>query len=106
MSIIAFKQPITKQEIQKIRGFKVERVLSLLVARELITEVGRKNVVGRPILYGTTKTFLHSFGLKSLKDLPALPAPDMDSEQAEQLLLMNMDDTSKGNNDEKNNDQI
>lgn len=100
LSIIAFKQPITKQEIEKIRGVKVERVLAQLVARELVTEVGRKNVIGRPFLYGTTETFLHSFGLKSLDELPALPEPDINSEQAEQLLLMSMDETDAQRPDE------
>ena len=80
LSIIAFKQPITKQEIEQIRGVRhAERVLAQLVARELITEVGRKNdVVGRPIQYGTTETFLRVFGLKNLDDLPALPEPDVE----------------------------
>ncbi len=79
LSIIAFKQPVTKLEIEQIRGVQhAERVLAQLVARELITEVGRKNVIGRPIQYGTTETFLRAFGLKNLKDLPNLPEPDME----------------------------
>lgn len=79
LSIIAFKQPVTKLEIEQIRGVQhAERVLAQLVARELITEVGRKNVIGRPIQYGTTETFLRVFGLKNLKDLPNLPEPDME----------------------------
>ena len=102
LSIIAFKQPITKQEIEKIRGVKAERVLAQLIARELVTEVGRKNVIGRPFLYGTTDTFLQSFGLKSLDELPALPEPDIDNEQAEQLLLMNLGDKESISSDEGN----
>ncbi len=83
LSIIAFKQPVTKLEIEQIRGVHhAERVLAQLVARELITEVGRKNVIGHPIQYGTTETFLRAFGLKKLEDLPVLPEPDM-----EQLVL-------------------
>ena len=79
LSIIAFKQPVTKLEIEQIRGVQhAERVLAQLVARELITEVGRKNVIGRPIQYGTTETFLRAFGLKNLKDLPNLPEPDIE----------------------------
>ena len=79
LSIIAFKQPVTKLEIEQIRGVqRAERVLAQLVARELITEVGRKNVIGRPIQYGTTETFLRAFGLKNLKDLPNLPEPDIE----------------------------
>lgn len=79
LSIIAFKQPVTKLEIEQIRGVQhAERVLAQLVARELIMEVGRKNVIGRPIQYGTTETFLRVFGLKNLEDLPILPEPDME----------------------------
>ena len=77
LSIIAFKQPVTKLEIEQIRGIHhAERILEQLVARELIAEVGRKNVIGRPIQYGTTETFLRVFGLKNLNDLPILPEPD------------------------------
>ncbi|MGL6015564.1 MAG: SMC-Scp complex subunit ScpB [Selenomonadaceae bacterium] len=73
LSIIAFKQPITKQEIEDIRGVRVDRVLLKLQDRALIKEVGRKKVIGRPILYGTTEEFLKCFGLGGLEDLPALP---------------------------------
>ena len=73
LSIIAFKQPITKQEIEHIRGVRVERALAKLLELELICEKGRKHVVGHPILYGTTETFLKCFGLNNLEDLPALP---------------------------------
>ena len=79
LSIIAFKQPVTKLEIEQIRGVRAERVLAQLIARELVTEVGRKNVVGRPILYGTTETFLRSFGLRDLAELPALPEADVEA---------------------------
>ena len=64
---------MTKQEIEGIRGVHAEKVLSLLIERDLIQEVGRKAVIGRPILYGTTDTFLRCFGLRDLKELPALP---------------------------------
>ena len=74
LAIIAFRQPVTKQEIEGIRGVHAEKVLSLLIERDLIQEVGRKAVIGRPILYGTTDTFLRCFGLRDLKELPALPA--------------------------------
>ena len=73
LSIVAFKQPITKQEIENIRGVKVDRVVNTLVERQLIKEIGRKDAIGRPILYGTTEEFLKCFGLKSLKDMPDLP---------------------------------
>jgi segregation and condensation protein B len=72
LSIIAFKQPITKPEIEGIRGVKIDRVLSNLLERQLIKELGRKEALGRPILYGTTDEFLKCLGLNSLKDLPPL----------------------------------
>ncbi len=80
LSIIAFKQPVTKLEIEQIRGVHhAERVLAQLVARELVTEVGRRqDVIGKPIQYGTTETFLRAFGMKDLSDLPVLPEPDME----------------------------
>ena len=76
LSIIAFKQPITKPEIEQLRGVRVERALAKLLELDLICELGRKQVIGRPILYGTTATFLRCFGLDSLDDLPQLPAED------------------------------
>jgi segregation and condensation protein B len=72
LSIIAFKQPITKIEIESIRGVKVDRVLATLNERQMIKEIGRKEAIGRPILYGTTETFLKCFGLNGLQDLPPL----------------------------------
>lgn len=73
IAIIAFKQPITKQEIEHIRGVKVDGLVNMLVERRLIKEVGRKEAIGRPILYGTTEDFLKCFGLRNLTDLPRLP---------------------------------
>jgi len=72
LAIVAFKQPVTKLEIEHIRGVNVDGVVSTLVERGLIREVGRKEAIGRPILYGTTEEFLNCFGLKSLDDLPKL----------------------------------
>ena len=73
LAIVAFKQPVTKSEMEAIRGVKVDGVLSTLVELDLVGEVGRKEVIGRPILYGTTEEFLKAFGLNSLEDLPQLP---------------------------------
>jgi len=73
LTIIAYKQPITRAEIEEIRGVKTERPLQTLLAKGLIQEVGRKEGAGRPILYGTTEEFLDYFGLKDLKELPPLP---------------------------------
>ncbi len=72
LSIIAFRQPVTKPEIEAIRGVKVDGVVNTLIDRRLIREMGRKDVIGRPILYGTTDEFLQCFGLKSLQELPDL----------------------------------
>ncbi|MDN5348248.1 MAG: segregation and condensation protein [Clostridia bacterium] len=74
LAIIAYRQPVTRAEIEAIRGVKVDGVLATLQARKLIAEVGRRDAPGRPILYGTTREFLEYFGLKSLADLPPLPA--------------------------------
>jgi segregation and condensation protein B len=70
LAVIAYKQPITALEITEIRGVNTTGVLSTLLERHLIKIVGRKNVVGRPFLYATTKEFLIRFGLKDLNDLP------------------------------------
>jgi segregation and condensation protein B len=70
LAVIAYKQPITALEITEIRGVNTSGVLSTLLERHLIKIVGRKNVVGRPFLYATTKEFLVRFGLKDLSDLP------------------------------------
>ncbi len=87
LSIIAFKQPITKQEIEHIRGVRIEKIMAKLLEMELIRELGRKETIGRPILYGTTDTFLQCFGLNGLEDLPELPAPDKSALSQEQLSL-------------------
>lgn len=72
LGIIAYKQPITKPEIEAIRGVAVDGVLKTLVERDLIRILGRKPEVGRPILYGTSRTFLQYFGFKDLSELPTL----------------------------------
>jgi segregation and condensation protein B len=73
LAIIAYKQPITRTEIEEIRGVKTERPLHTLGSKMLIKEVGRAEGTGRAILYGTTKGFLDYFGLRSIKELPPLP---------------------------------
>jgi segregation and condensation protein B len=73
LAIIAYRQPITRVEIEEIRGVKTERPLQTLAARALIKEVGRAEGAGRAYLYGTTKEFLDYFGLKNLSELPPLP---------------------------------
>lgn len=71
-TIIAYRQPCTQAEIEAVRGVGSDGVLKTLVERELITEVGRKQAPGRPLLYGTTPQFLHYFGLSSLAELPIM----------------------------------
>jgi len=72
LAVIAYKQPVTALEITEIRGVNTSGVLATLLERHLIKIVGRKNVVGRPFLYATTKEFLVRFGLKDLNDLPRI----------------------------------
>ena len=72
LSVIAYKQPITVPEINEIRGVDASAVIGTLLDRKLITTAGRKQVIGRPIIYKTTKDFLMRFGLKDLGDLPSM----------------------------------
>ncbi len=76
LAIVAYKQPITKQEIEHIRGVNVDGVMRTLIERNLVTVVGREKAPGNPLLYGTTREFLEYFGLKSLDDLPKLKEID------------------------------
>lgn len=73
LAIIAYRQPITRVEIEEIRGVKTERPLHTLMSKALIKEAGRAEGSGRAYLYGTTKEFLDYFGLKSIEELPPLP---------------------------------
>ncbi|MEO6914014.1 MAG: SMC-Scp complex subunit ScpB [Candidatus Baltobacteraceae bacterium] len=72
VAIIAYLQPVTKSEIEAIRGVSAESVVSTLLDRKLIDEAGRKDVVGRPMQYKTTPDFLESFGLRTIADLPQM----------------------------------
>ncbi len=97
LAIIAYKQPVTRAEIEAIRGVDVDGVVSTLLARRLIKIAGRKEAVGRPLLYTTTPEFLETFGLKDLKELPSLkelgPAPD-DGETSETATATEPQETS------------
>ena len=75
LSIIAYKQPVTRAEVEKIRGVSCDHPINRLLEFGLITELGRLNAPGRPLLFGTTEEFLRSFGVKSIEDLPDI-APD------------------------------
>lgn len=88
LSIIAYKQPITRIDVEEIRGVKSDRAIQTLVAKDLIAEVGRAEAVGRPILYGTTKEFLGYFGLRSLRDLPDAEAFASDKHLEEETRLL------------------
>ena len=72
LAIVAYKQPVTKGEIEAVRGIRCDRVIEGLTKKNLVAEVGRSDAVGRPILYGTTDEFLKQFGFETLKELPAI----------------------------------
>lgn len=72
LSIIAYRQPVIKSDIEAIRGVRCDRVIETLIEKGLVIEMGRMDRVGRPILYGTTELFLRAFGLEDLEDLPNL----------------------------------
>ncbi len=76
ISIIAYSQPITKKEVENIRGVSSDNIIRVLLEREFIHVLGRKDVLGRPFLYGTTKKFLQDFNLKSISSLPKLDELD------------------------------
>ena len=75
LAVVAYRQPVTKAEVEEIRGVKCDYSLHSLTVKNLIQEVGRKDTLGRPILYGTTDAFLDHFGISSLEELPPLPEP-------------------------------
>ncbi|MGN0334161.1 MAG: SMC-Scp complex subunit ScpB [Lachnospiraceae bacterium] len=83
LSIVAYKQPVTRAEIEKIRGVSSDHAVNKLVEYGLIGEVGRLNAPGRPILFGTTEDFLRNFGVSSLEELPTVSAAAMADFEAE-----------------------
>ena len=92
LSIIAYKQPVTRLEVEQIRGVKSDYAVNKLLEYNLITELGRLDAPGRPILFGTTEEFLRSFGLSSVEDLPELSSEmiadfKLEAEQESQLEL-------------------
>jgi segregation and condensation protein B len=97
LAIVAYRQPITRIEIDEIRGVKSDRALHTLVAKELIHEAGRAEAVGRPILYETTKQFLQYFGLSALKDLPDAEqmAGQIDLEAETRMLFQKLEEKEK-----------
>lgn len=79
LAVVAYKQPVTRLDIEAVRGVKCDYSVQSLMNKGLIEEVGRKETLGRPILYGTTDAFLSHFGLTSLEDLPQPPESQQDS---------------------------
>lgn len=81
LSIVAYSQPVTRQEIESIRGVSADGMIKLLLSRSLIKEVGKKDAPGKPVQYGTTKDFLKTFRLASIADLPKMD--ELDKEKFE-----------------------
>lgn len=106
LSIIAYKQPVTKAEIEKIRGVSSDHPVSRLVEYGLVTELGRLDAPGRPMLFGTTEDFLRTFGVKSLEDLPTLNPTQIEefkAQAAEEIGLTDLGgilDTESGSDDD------
>ncbi|MGK7378292.1 SMC-Scp complex subunit ScpB [Planococcus sp. 1R117A] len=88
LAIVAYKQPLTRLEVEDLRGVKSEKPLHTLAAKGLIQEMGRAEGTGRAILYGTTTEFLNYFGLKDLSELPPLPEENASNEEEETDLFM------------------
>ena len=93
LSVVAYKQPVTRQEVEKIRGVNSDHALNRLVEYGLIYEAGRLDAPGRPILFGTTEEFLRNLGLRSTEDLPSIH-PELREEmktQAEEEIQLKLD---------------
>ena len=93
LSIIAYKQPVTKLEIEKIRGVKSDHAVNKLVEYDLVCEVGRLDAPGKPILFGTTEEFLRRFSIQSADDLPTLNPEQVENfkEEAEEEIQLKLD---------------
>ena len=93
LSIIAYKQPVTKAEIEKIRGVSSEHAISKLVEYNLVQELGRLDAPGRPLLFGTTEEFLRSFGVSSIDELPVLSPVQVEEfkQEAEEEMHVKLD---------------
>ena len=93
LSIVAYKQPVTRLEVEKIRGVSCDHAINRLLEFNLIQELGRLDAPGRPLLFGTTEEFLRTFGVKSLGDLPTLNQEQLDDfkHQAEEEVQLKID---------------
>ncbi len=93
LSIIAYKQPVTRAEVERIRGVSCDHAINKLLEYDLITELGRLDAPGRPLLFGTTEQFLRSFGVESLEELPELNPVQLEEfkQQAEAEVQLQLD---------------
>lgn len=93
LSIIAYKQPVTRLEVERIRGVSCDHALNKLLEYDLITELGRLDAPGRPLLFGTTEQFLRCFGVKSLEELPEINLVQLEEfkQQAEEEIQLTLD---------------
>ena len=93
LSIIAYKQPITKIEIEKIRGVSCDHAVNKLLEYNLVCELGRLDAPGRPLLFGTTEEFLRSFGVQSIEELPVLNPVQVEEfkQEAEEEMNVKLD---------------
>ena len=93
LSIIAYKQPVTKLEVEKIRGVKSDHAVNKLVEYDLVCEVGRLDAPGRPLLFGTTEEFLRRFGIQSVDELPIMNPEQVESlkTEAEEEVQLKLD---------------
>lgn len=93
LAIVAYKQPITRQEIESIRGVKCDHAINKLIEYNLIEEVGRLEAIGRPLLFGTTEQFLRSFGVSSMEELPTIHPVKLENlrQEAEEEVQLSFD---------------
>lgn len=93
LAIIAYKQPITRQEIETIRGVKCDHAINKLIEYNLIEEVGRLDAIGRPLLFGTTEEFLRRFGVASMEELPVINSVKVENlrQEAEEEVQLSFD---------------
>ena len=101
LSIIAYRQPIIKSEIEAIRGVRCDRSIATLMEKGLVEELARLEKIGRPIIYGTTDSFLRSFGLENLEELRPLGEYEEDLDEEERAIEENIED----NMNEKEEDE-
>lgn len=105
LAIVAYKQPVTKVEVESIRGVSCDQVIKNLLNIGLLKIKGKKEVIGRPFLYGTSRKFLEYFGLNSLKDLPALDKNELMQNRAKDSLPPQTEESQKSQEEEFSENQ-